>query len=121
MTSKYQKFKDKIMEKDKVNLGFLGKYSIIEAIQFFVNLLVFPAIGFQMFKTWRLKESKDFNPFFVLLQFFGGAPEGMIGVMIGFLTKNSQMIAIGIYAMFYNLFMLFFRLFGKKGLVKSLF
>lgn len=121
MLSKYYKFKKRITEKDKVDLKILGKYSIIEAVQFFVNLLVFPAIAFQMFKTWKLKESKDFNPFFVLLQFLGGAPEGMIGVIIGVLSKNTQMIAIGAYAMFYNLFMLFFRLFGKKGMIKSIF
>ena len=121
MISPYKRFKKKVTEKDKVDLKIFGKYSIIEAIQFFVNLLVFPAIGFQMFKTWSLKESKDFNPFFVILQFLGGAPEGMIGVIIGVLSKNTQMIAIGVYAMFYNLFMLFFRLFGKKGLIKSIF
>ena len=121
MGEKYDKFKKKIMEKKTVDLKKLGKYTIIETIQFFVNLLVFPAIAFQMYKTWKIKETKDFNPFFILLQFFGGAPEGMIGLIIGILSKNTQMMAIGIYAMIYQLYMLFFRLFGKKGLMKSIF
>ena len=99
----------------------VGKMSIIGAVSFFVNLLVFPAILFQMSKTWSIKETVDFNPFFLLLQLFGGAPEGMIGLAIGYLTDNTQMMAIGAYAMFYNAYMLFFRCFGKGGLIKSLF
>lgn len=121
MMESYEKFRQYILNQKVVDLKYFGLYTIVEAIQFFVNLLVFPAIGFQMFKTWKIKETKDFNPLFILLQLFGGAPEGMIGVIIGFLTKNTQMIAIGLYAMFYNMYMLFFRLFGKKGLYKSLF
>jgi hypothetical protein len=121
MGEKYTKFKNHIMNKKIVDLKKLGKYTIVEAIQFIVNLLVFPAIAFQMYKTWQIKETKDFNPFFILLQFFGGAPEGMIGLIIGILSKNTQMMSIGIYAMFYQLYMLFFRLFGKRGLYKSLF
>ena len=97
------------------------KYSIIYTVSFLVNCLVFPAMFFQMYKTYQRKESKDFNPFFVLLQLFGGAPEGMIGVILGHLSGNLQMLLIGLYAVFYNAFMLFFRLFGKNGLIKALF
>ena len=89
----------------------------MEIIQFFVNLLIFPAIAYQMTKTWRRQEAADFNPWFVLLQFFGGAPEGMIGAIIGYLLGNTQMFIIGCYAMFYNAYMLYFRLFGKNGLM----
>ena len=39
----------------------------------------------------------------------------------GDLNNNTQMIAIGVYAAFYNLYMLFFRCFGKKGYIKALF
>ena len=74
-----------------------------------------------MMKTWHLKQTTDFNPYFLLLQLFGGAPEGMIGFAIGNLIGNTQMMAIGLYAMFYNAYMLFFRCFGKKGLIKSMF
>ena len=74
-----------------------------------------------MVKTWQLKQTTDFNPYFLGLQLFGGAPEGMIGVAIGNLIGNTQMIAIGLYAMFYNSYMLFFRCFGKKGLIKNIF
>ena len=74
-----------------------------------------------MSKTWVRKEAGDFNPLFLILQFFGGAPEGMIGFAIGLLNKNTQMMAIGLYAMLYNAFMIFFRLFGKRGMFKSLF
>ena len=45
----------------------------------------------------------------------------MIGVILGHLSGNLQMLLIGLYAVFYNAFMLFFRLFGKNGLIKALF
>ena len=111
----------KIMLEKKHVVPYLGLMSKIEIIGFFVNLLVFPAIFFQMRTTFLRKESADFNPFFIALQFFGGAPEGMIGAIIGYMNNNKQMMIIGIYAMFYNAFMLFFRLFGKNGLVMSIF
>lgn len=74
-----------------------------------------------MLKTWKRKEAADFNPFFIILQLFGGLPEGILGAIVGHLNDNKQMIAIGVYAAFYNLYMLFFRCFGKKGLIKVLF
>jgi hypothetical protein len=117
----YDDFRKFIMYVKYFDLPFVGKLSIIDTVSFLVNLLVFPAIFFQMSKTWALKETTDFNPWFLLLQLFGGAPEGMIGFAIGYLNDNSQMMAIGLYAMFYNAYMLFFRCFGKGGLIKSLF
>jgi hypothetical protein len=110
-----------IKEPETVNLGQLGKYTYLQTFLFCVNLLVFPAMAFQMFKTFIRKESADFNPWFVLLQLLGGAPEGMVGAIIGNLLGNTQMLIIGLYAMFYNTFMLFFRLFGKNGLILPLF
>jgi hypothetical protein len=110
-----------LKEKDTVNLGQLGKYSYLQVFLFCINLLVFPAMAFQMWKTYKRKESSDFNPWFILIQLLGGAPEGMIGAIIGNLLGNTQMLIIGIYAMFYNAFMLFFRLFGKNGSIMSLF
>jgi hypothetical protein len=117
----YDDFRKYIMHVKYFDVPLMGKMSIVGAVSFFVNLLVFPAIFYQMSKTWAIKETVDFNPFFLLLQLFGGAPEGMIGFAIGYLTDNTQMMAIGIYAMFYNAYMLFFRCFGKGGLIKSLF
>ena len=73
-----------------------------------------------MRKTFRTKESEDFNPFFVTLQLLGGAPEGMVGAILGNMDNNIQQVCVGIYAMFYNVFMLFFRFFGKNGLIMSL-
>lgn len=89
------------------------KYSIVFAVSFLMNLLVFPAMAFQMLKTYKRKEAKSFNPYFIALQLFGGAPEGMAGAVIGFLNGNSQTMAVGLYAMLYNMFMLYFRLFQK--------
>ena len=100
----------------KYTIPFYGEDTLMRIICFFVNLLIFPAIFYQMSKTWRRQEAADFNPWFVLLQFFGGAPEGMIGAIIGYLLGNTQMFVIGLYAMFYNAYMLYFRLFGKNGL-----
>jgi hypothetical protein len=117
----YEEFRNYIMHVKYFDIPTIGKMSIIEAVSFMTNLLVFPAIFFQMMKTWRLKQTTDFNPYFLLLQLFGGAPEGMIGFAIGNLIGNTQMMAIGLYAMFYNAYMLFFRCFGKKGLIKSMF
>jgi hypothetical protein len=110
-----------IKEPERVNFGQLGKYTYLQVFLFCVNLLVFPAMAFQMWKTFKRKESSDFNPWFVLLQLLGGAPEGMVGAIIGNLLGNTQMLIIGVYAMFYNTFMLFFRLFGKNGLIVPMF
>ena len=86
-----------LKEPETVNLGQLGKHSYLQVFLFCVNLLVFPAMAFQMWKTFRRKESADFNPWFVLLQLLGGAPEGMVGAIIGNLLGNTQMLIIGIY------------------------
>lgn len=117
----YEEFRNYIMNVKYFDLPLVGKMSIIDSIAFLTNLLVFPAIFFQMVKTWQLKQTTDFHPYFLLLQFFGGVPEGMIGFAIGNLMGNTQMIAIGLYSMIYNMYMLFFRCFGKKGLIKSLY
>ena len=102
-------------------LGDFKYLSISDIITFMVNCLVFPAITFQIIKTWRLKETKDFSPAFLALQFIGGAPEGMVGLMLGIIFGNIQLILIGVYAMIMRGFMFFMRLFGKGGLVKPLF
>lgn len=117
----YEHFRKTIIYVKYFDIPYIGQLSIIETISFLANLLIFPAIFFQMMKTWRLKQTTDFNPYFLLLQLLGGAPEGMIGFAIGNILGNPQMMAIGLYAMFYNSYMLFFRCFGKKGLIKSLF
>ena len=106
---------------EKMNIPYVGEYTIADGILFIVNLVIFPAMFFQMQKTFIRKESGDFNPMFVLLQLFGGAPEGMVGSVIGKLSNNPQMFYIGIYAMFYNTFMLFFRFFGINGMIYPLF
>ena len=93
--------------------------SLMDILTFLVNLIIFPAIAFQMYKTWRIKETKDFNPLFLFLQLLGGVPEGILGVIIGYLKNNYQMMAIGIYAAMYNIYMLFFRFFGRKGILES--
>tara|TARA_B100000768_G_C11271759_1_gene373788 strand:- start:157 stop:534 length:378 start_codon:yes stop_codon:yes gene_type:complete len=115
------KIKNYFFEEKLFEISYIGKLSRGELILFIVNLLVFPAMFFQMRKTFLRKESADFNPFFVLLQLFGGAPEGFVGAVIGHMEGNRQQVIIGIYAMFYNAFMLFFRLFGKNGLIKPLY
>ena len=109
----------KYLFEEKIDLKYL-KVSIGDFILFLVNLLVFPAMFFQMRKTYQRKESGDFNPFFVALQLLGGAPEGMVGAILGKMDNNIQQVCIGIYAMFYNVFMLFFRFFGKNGLIMPL-
>lgn len=117
----YNEMREFFMHVDYFDLPLVGKKSIIDTISFLINLVIFPAIFFQMSKTWKIKETNDFNPFFLLLQLLGGAPEGMIGLIIGYLLQNNQMMAIGAYAMFYNAYMLFFRFFGHNGLVKDIF
>ena len=123
MSSKYDKFKKRIME-DK-NLDFskigLGKISIIEAIAFFTNCLVFPAVFFQTKKTITTQEAGDVNIWFNVLQLLGGTPEGLVGFFIGNLIENTQMMAIGIYAVIFRTILTFYILFGKKGLIKDLF
>lgn len=64
-----------------------------------------------MIKTLRRGEAKSFNPWFVFLQMVGGAPEGAAGAIIGFLSKNYSVAAVGCWAMLYNAFMLSVRLF----------
>ena len=41
----------------------------------------------------------------------------MVGAILGKMDNNIQQVCIGVYAMFYNIFMLFFRFFGKNGLI----
>ena len=113
---KYGKFK-----KDFMTRKSIGNYSFMDLVSLIVNCLIFPAILLQMWKTWKRKEASDFHPLFILLQLFGGLPEGILGAIVGDLNNNKQMIAIGVYAAFYNLYMLFFRCFGKKGYIKALF
>ena len=115
--SSYEELRHYLLEEPVI----FDKYSIVYSLSFIVNCLIFPAIAFQMWKTYKRKEAGDFNPFFVLLQLLGGAPEGMVGAILGHLSGNTQMFYIGLYAMMYNAYMLFFRLFGKNGLVKPLF
>ena len=59
--SKYDEFKKKIMEEKNVNLTKigLGNMSIVEAVAFFTNCLVFPAIYFQSHKTFVTQEAQD--------------------------------------------------------------
>ena len=66
MSSNYDKFKKKIMEDkdiDFTRIG-LGKLSIIEAIAFFTNCLVFPAVFFQARKTIQTQEAADIDVYF---------------------------------------------------------
>tara|TARA_Y100000389_G_C17411028_1_gene490933 strand:- start:644 stop:1018 length:375 start_codon:yes stop_codon:yes gene_type:complete len=112
----YEKFRKDFMRRKSI-----GDYSFMDLVALVVNCLIFPAIFLQMLRTWRRKESADFNPLFIILQLFGGLPEGILGAIVGDLNNNKQMIAIGSYAAFYNLYMLFFRCFGKKGLIKPIF
>ena len=122
--SKYNKLVQNFKYNKVLYIKALGKFrylSLSDIITFAVNCLVFPAITFQIIKTWRLRESKDFSPSFLALQFFGGAPEGMVGLMLGLIFGNIQLILIGVYAMIMRGFMFFMRLFGKGGLVKPLF
>ena len=69
---------EKIVQKFKYNKVLYIKafddfkyLSISDIITLAVNCLVFPAITFQIIKTWRLRETKDFSPSFLALQFFG--------------------------------------------------
>jgi hypothetical protein len=123
MKDNYNNFLNKF-KYDKIiylkNMGDYSYMSISDIITFSINCLVIPAILFQMVKTWSIRESKDFSPSFLLLQLFGGAPEGMIGLILGIIFKNSQMMAIGICAMIMRGFMFLMRLFGRGGLVKPL-
>lgn len=123
MSTNYDKFKKKIMvdkDIDFTRIG-LGKLSIIEAIAFFTNCLVFPAVFFQAKKTIQTQEASDVNVCFNALQLVGGTPEGYVGYIIGNLIENTQMMAIGIYAVIFRSIMLFYILFGKKGIIKDLY
>tara|TARA_B110000967_G_C18820643_1_gene528500 strand:+ start:473 stop:880 length:408 start_codon:yes stop_codon:yes gene_type:complete len=123
MKNNYREFLNKLKYNKILYIARLGDYSYAswtDLISLFVNFLVFPAITFQIIKTWRRRESKDFSPLFLLLQFLGGAPEGMVGLMLGIIFKNPQLIAIGIYAMILRSFMLIMRFFGTGGLIKPL-
>ena len=123
MSTRYDNFKRKIMEEKNVDLSKigLGKLSFIETIAFFTNCLVFPAVFFQARKTIKTQEAQDVNVVFNTLQLVGGTPEGYVGYGIGNLINNTQMMAIGLYAIIFRTIMLFYILFGRKGLIKDLF
>ena len=111
----YEQFRRYLLYNKNIIIGDMGRFTLTEAVAFSINCFIFPAILFQMSKTWALKKNEGFTPWFILLQLLGGAPEGGVGAIIGYLEENSQMLAIGLYAMFYNAFMLFFRIFGVTG------
>ena len=121
--SKYDKFKFKVNNEKNVNLSKigLGKVTIIEAVAFFTNLLIYPAIFFQVWQTYMTQEAEDIDVYFNTLQLFGGTPEGAVGVIIGYLIKSTQMIAIGSLAVVFRIFLTFYICFGKKGLIYDLF
>ena len=123
MSTRYDKFKRKIMEEKNVDFSKigLGKLSIIETIAFFTNCLVFPAVFYQARKTIKTKEARDISFGFNTIQLLGGTPEGFVGFIIGKMINNSQMMAIGLYAVVFRLIMTFYILFGKNGLIKDLF
>ena len=95
----------------------LKKFSVVYTISFLVNCLVFPAMFFQMMTTYKRQGNRDFSIFFTLLQFFGGAPEGMTGAILAHLNKLSD---VGLYAMFYNAFMTFFG-YLRDGLILGMY
>ena len=111
----YSAFRRYLLYNRVIKFADFGRYTVVEGVAFSINCLIFPAILFQMAKTWSIKKNEGFTPWFILLQLLGGAPEGGVGAIIGYIEENSQMLAIGLYAMFYNAFMLFFRIFGTTG------
>ena len=121
--SKYDKFKFKVNNEKNVNLSKigLGKVTRIEAVAFFTNLLIYPAIFFQVWKTYMSQEAEDIDIYFNTLQLLGGTPEGAVGVIIGYLIKSAQMIAIGTLAVLFRIFITFYICFGKKGIIYDLF
>ena len=121
--SGYDKFKFKVNNEKNVNLSKigLGKVTRIEAVAFFTNLLIYPAIFFQVWQTYLTQEAEDIDIYFNSLQLFGGTPEGAVGVIIGYLIKSTQMIAIGTLAVVFRIFLTFYICFGKKGLIYDLF
>ena len=123
MSTRYDILKRKIMEEKNVDLTKfgIGKLSIIETVAFFTNCLVFPAVFFQARKTIKTQEARDVSFGFNTLQLLGGTPEGFVGFIIGKMINNSQMMAIGLYAVVFRILMTFYILFGKKGLIKDLF
>ena len=119
----YDKVKKSLIIDKNINLTRFGlqRVSIIEFIALLTNLLVFPAVFFQATKTWKTKDASDMEFLFNFSQFLGGTPEGIIGIIIGSLINSMQMMAIGIFASTYHLYMMYFILFGKKGKIKDLY
>ena len=119
----YEEYRKNLVEEKSVDLSAinLGKMTVVEAVAFFTNCLIFPAIAFQVRKTWIIKEAKDVDLMFNILQMVGGTPEGFIGAIIGYLIGSPQMMAIGIYAGLFSAYMIFFTLYGRGGMIKSLF
>ena len=81
----YEEYRKKLVEEKSIDLSAinLGKMTVVEAVAFFTNCLIFPAIAYQVRKTWIIKEAKDVDLMFNILQMVGGTPEGFIGAIIG--------------------------------------
>tara|TARA_Y100000389_G_C17298672_1_gene431782 strand:+ start:226 stop:777 length:552 start_codon:yes stop_codon:yes gene_type:complete len=119
--SKYDKFKNYVSIEKNVDLSKIkmGKMTIVEFVAFVTNLLIFPAIYFQMKQTWDTQEAADIDIWFNTLQLLGGTPEGAVGLIIGYLIKSTQMMLIGFVAVIFRAFLNFYICFGKKGIIKD--
>lgn len=119
--SKYDKFKNYVSIEKNVDLTKIkmGKMTIVEFVAFITNLLIFPAIYFQMKQTWDTQEAADIDIWFNTLQLLGGTPEGAVGLIIGYLIKSTQMMLIGFVAVIFRAFLNFYICFGKKGIIKD--
>ena len=51
----YKEFKKFILEEPVI----FNHFSIVVSISFIINCLIFPAMFFQMYKTYKTKESQD--------------------------------------------------------------
>lgn len=119
--SKYDRFKNYVSVEKNVDMSIIkiGKMTIVEFVAFITNLLIFPAIYFQMKQTWDTQDASDIDIYFNTLQLLGGTPEGAVGLIIGYLIKSTQMMIIGFVAVIFRAFLNFYICFGKKGLVKD--
>ena len=120
--SKYDRFKNYVSVEKNVDLTKIkmGKMTIVEFVAFVTNLIIFPAIYFQMKQTYDTQEAVDIDIWFNTLQLLGGTPEGAVGLIIGYLIKSTQMMLIGFVAVIFRVFLNFYICFGKKGLIKDL-
>jgi len=121
--SKYDRFKNYVSVEKNVDLTKIkmGKMTIVEFVAFVTNLLIFPAIYFQMKQTYDTQEAADIDIWFNTLQLLGGTPEGAVGLIIGYLIKSTQMMLIGFVAVIFRAFLNFYICFGKKGLIKDIY